>query len=85
MYKFSSSVNTLNITLPAITDFTRVHEIEFVINTGENPAITFTSAGGGDVRVQGDLVIGSIGGYELNAMWAGYWIVAGIKLYQFGK
>ena len=85
LYNFSGEVNTLAITLPAITDTTHTHEIEFIFNTGYSPAITFTDAGGGNVIVQGDLVINNIAAYELNALWAGQWIVAGIKLYQSGK
>lgn len=86
LYRFSSSVDTLNITLPAITDMTRTHEIEFLLFMGENPSVTFTVAGGYGVRVQKDLVLSSLGTYELNAMWTGaYWLVAGIKLDQSGK
>lgn len=83
LYRFSTSVSTLAITLPVIKDTTHTHEIEFLLFMGDNPSVTFTAAGGYGVRVQKDLVLSSLGTYELNAMWTGgYWLVAGIKLDQ---
>ena len=42
-YRFTADVGTLTVTLPTVTDTTKVASIVFYLTTGASPAVTFTS------------------------------------------
>lgn len=81
-YNFTSEVNTLAITLPAVTDVTHITNIVFMLTTGTTPAITFAASGTGvNVIAQDGFSIEASTTYEINALFNGtMWVVAAMKL-----
>lgn len=81
-HNFTSEVNTLAITLPAVTDVTHITNIVFMLTTGTTPAITFVaSATGVNVIAQDGFSIEASTTYEINAIFNGtMWVVAAMKL-----
>lgn len=81
-HNFTSEVNTLAITLPAVTDVTHITNIVFMLTTGTTPAITFAASGTGvNVIAQDGFSIEASTTYEINAIFNGtIWVVAAMKL-----
>lgn len=73
LYRFSGDVNTLNVTLPQMTDTQHVYVISFSFTTGTTPSISF----GSGVVFQDSFNIEANTYYELTALWNGsVWSVA---------
>lgn len=85
-YRIEVAVDTLAITLPAITDNTTVRTCVIALTTDTTPNVTFTAAApsGGtapDIYVADGFEIEASSTYEVNALWNGTnWYIAGIKL-----
>lgn len=81
-HNFTSEVNTLAITFPAVTDVTHITNIVFMLTTGTIPAITFAASGTGvNVIAQDGFSIEASTTYEINAIFNGtMWVVAAMKL-----
>lgn len=85
-YRFDNAVETLAITLPAMSDTTIVKTIVFYLTGGTSPNVTFTSTApsGGTapaVYTADDFSIESGSTYEINALFNGNaWIVANVKI-----
>lgn len=84
-YRFTDSVSTLAITLPAPTDTTHITSIVFAMTTGASPAVTFTATAIGGttppIYAQDGFAIEASTTYEVNAIFNGVaWIVAAIKI-----
>ena len=84
-YRFTDSVGTLAITLPAPSDTTHITSIVFAMTTGASPAVTFTaSAIGGTtppIYAQDGFAIEASTTYEVNAIFNGVaWIIAALKI-----
>lgn len=80
-YNFASEVNTLAVTLPAVTDSTHINNIVFMLTTGSTPAVTFAAPSGIDVIAQDGFSIEASTTYEINAIFNGIaWVIAAMKL-----
>ena len=85
-YRIDIAVETLAVTLPAMTDNTTVRTIVLFLTGGTTPAITISStapSGGSapDVYYQDGFEIESGKTYEINVLWNGSaWIVASVKI-----
>ena len=78
-YYNCASVGTLNITLPTPSG-NQVTTISFFIQSGANPAVTFTSQGN-SIYLSDGFLIEANSTYEVNALWNGtYWLIAMVKL-----
>ena len=86
-YRIDVPVETLAITLPAMTDATTVRTVVIFLTGGTTPAVTFSGTAatqGGtapDVYYQDGFEIKAGETYEVNCLWNGLaWIVAGVKI-----
>ena len=80
-YRIDVAVDTLAVTLPAITDLTTVRTVVIYLTTGTTPAVTITSADSKDVYYQDGFEIEAGNTYEINALFNGAaWIVAAVKI-----
>jgi hypothetical protein len=80
-YNFASEVNTLDVTLPSVTDATHINNIVFMLTTGSAPSVTFTAPTGINVITQDGFRIDASTTYEINAIFNGVaWVIASIKL-----
>lgn len=80
-YRLDVAVETLAITLPAMTDLTTVRTVVIYLTAGTTPAVTITSADSKDVYYQDGFEIESGNTYEINALFNGSaWIVAAVKI-----
>ena len=79
---FSSAVNTLAITLPAVADTGHISTIVFMLTTGTSPAITFTAGGTGiGIIKQDGFSFEASSTYEINALFNGAnWVILATKL-----
>lgn len=78
-YYTMTNVGTLAITLPTMTDATKVKTIVFYISTNSAPAVTFTSTH--TVLYSDGFQIDADSTYEINALWNGIaWVVAGVTI-----
>jgi hypothetical protein len=78
-YYTMTNVGTLDITLPTMTDATKVKTIVFYISTDSAPAVTFTSTH--TVLYSDGFQIDADSTYEINALWNGTaWVVAMVKI-----
>lgn len=86
MYRIDVAVETLAITLPAISDATTAKNVVLYLTGGTTPAITISSTApsGGvapSVYYQNGYEIESGKTYEINCLWNGAsWIVAAIEI-----
>ena len=85
-YRIDVAVETLAVTLPAMTDLTTVRTVIIYLTTGTTPAVTIssTAVSGGtapDVVYQDGFEIEAGNTYEINALFNGAaWIVAAVKI-----
>ena len=76
-YKFSSNVGTLTVTLPSVSDNTKVTTVVLSFTTGSSPNVTLTASGGATISYFADYAIEANTSYEINCLWNGQkWIVA---------
>lgn len=75
-YYVGSSVGTLAVTLPTVSDATHIASVVLNIATGSSPAVTFTAASGVTISYSKDFSIGASTEYEVNCLWQGTkWII----------
>lgn len=85
-YRIDVAVETLAVTLPAMTDLTTVRTVVIYLTAGTTPAVTISStapSGGSapDVLYQDGFEIEAGSTYEINALFNGAaWIVAAVKI-----
>jgi hypothetical protein len=80
-YRVDVAVNTLAVTLPAMTDLTTVRTVVIYLTAGTTPAITISAADSKDVCYQDGYEIKADNTYEINALFNGAaWIVAAVKI-----
>ena len=85
-YRVDVAVETLAVTLPAMTDLTTVRTVVVYLTGGTTPAVTISSTaptGGSapDVLYQDGYAIESGKTYEVNCLWNGAsWIVASVEI-----
>ena len=80
-YRIDVAVETLAVTLPAMTDATTVRTVVIYLTAGTTPAITISSADSKDVYYQDGFEIEAGNTYEINALFNGAaWIVAAVKI-----
>ena len=89
-YRIDTAVDTLAVTLPAITDSTKVNTVVLFLTAGTTPNITFaaTASGGStpSVYYQADFDIGALKTYEVNCLWNGaVWVVAAVEIILGGN
>lgn len=79
-YRADSAVNTLAVTLPAMTE-QKVKTVVLGLTTGTTPAITFASADDKVIRMADGFEFEAEKTYEVNALYNGaYWSIAGIVI-----
>ena len=85
-YRIDVPVETLAVTLPAMTDATTVRSVILYLTGGTTPAVTISSTApsGGSapaVHFSDGFAIESGNTYEVNCLWNGlYWIAASILI-----
>lgn len=80
-YRIDVTVETLAVTLPAMTDLTTVRTVVLYLTAGTTPAITIASADSKDVYYQDGFEIEAGETYEINSLFNGVaWIVAAVKI-----
>ena len=80
-YRLDATVETLTVTLPAITDLTTVRTVVIYLTAGTTPAVTIISADSKDVYFQDGFEIEAGKTYEVNCLWNGSaWIVASVEI-----
>ena len=80
-YRIDVAVETLAVTLPAMTDLTTVRTVVIYLTAGTTPAVTISSADSKDVYYQDGFEIGAGKTYEVNALFNGNtWIVASVEI-----
>lgn len=85
-YRIDVAVDTLAVTLPAMTDLTTVRTVVIYLTAGTTPAITIssTAVSGGtapDVYYQDGFELEAGKTYEVNALFNGSaWIIASVEI-----
>lgn len=80
-YRLDVAVETLTVTLPAITDLTTVRTVVIYLTGGTTPSITISTADSKDVYFQDGFEIKANSTYEINCLFNGVaWIVAAVKI-----
>lgn len=85
-YRIDVAVETLAITLPAMTDSTKIANVVLMLTGGTTPAVTIasTAPSGGtapDVYYQDGFAIEAGKTYEVNCLWNGAaWVVAAVEI-----
>ena len=80
-YRIDVAVDTLAVTLPAMTDLTTIRTVVIYLTAGTTPAVTITSADSKDVYYQDGFEIKAGSTYEINALFNGAaWIVAAVNI-----
>ena len=80
-YRVDVAVDTLAVTLPAMTDLTTVRTVVIYLTAGTTPAATISSADSKDVYYQDGFQIEAGNTYEINALFNGAaWIVAAVQI-----
>ena len=80
-YRIDVAVDTLAITLPAMTDLTTVRTVVICLTAGTTPAITISSSDSKDVYYQDGFEIEAGNTYEINALFNGSaWIIASVEI-----
>ena len=80
-YRIDVAVDTLGVTLPAMTDLTTVRTVVIYLTAGTTPAVTISAADSKNVYYQDGFEIEAGSTYEINALFNGAaWIVAAVKI-----
>ena len=85
-YRIDVPIETLAVTLPAMTDLTTVRTVVIYLTAGTTPAVTISSTaptGGSapDVYYQDGYAIEAGKTYEVNCLWNGAaWIIASVEI-----
>ena len=85
-YRIDVAVETLAVTLPAMTDLTTVRTVVIYLTGGTTPAVTISSTaptGGSapDVLYQDGFDIEAGKTYKINCLWNGLnWVVASVEI-----
>jgi len=80
-YRIDVAVDTLAVTLPAMTDLTTVRTVVIYLTAGTTPAVTISAADSKDVCYQDGFEIEAGNTYEINALFNGAaWVVAAVKI-----
>jgi hypothetical protein len=80
-YRIDVPIETLDVTLPAMTNLTTVRTVVIYLTAGTTPAVTITSADSKDVYYQDGYEIEAGKTYEINALFNGAaWIVAAVEI-----
>lgn len=80
-YRLDVAVETLTVTLPAITDLTTVRTVVIYLTGGTTPSIAISTADSKDVYFQDGFEIKANSTYEINCLFNGVaWIVAAVKI-----
>lgn len=80
-YYVGSSVGTLAVTLPTISDATHIASVVLNIATGSSPSVTFTAASGVTISYSKDFSIDASTEYEVNCLWQGTkWIIMAMEV-----
>lgn len=75
-YYVGSSVGTLAITLPTVSDSTHIASVVLNLAMGSSPAVTFTAASGVTISYSKGFALAASKEYEVNCLWQGTkWIV----------
>ncbi len=78
-YRFTADVGTLAVTLPTVTDTTKVASIVFYLTTGSSPNVTFTSSH--SVVYQDGFQLDASKTYEVNALFNGAaWVLMAAEI-----
>ena len=78
-YRFTADVGTLAVTLPTVTDTTKVASIVFYLTTGSSPNVTFTSTH--SVVYQDGFQLDASKTYEVNALFNGSaWVLMAAEI-----
>lgn len=76
-YDIAGTVNTLTVTLPAVTATTHMETIILHFTTGTTPNVTLTASEGKTISYFADYAIEASTEYEINIIWNGTkWVVA---------
>lgn len=79
-YRIDVGVDTLGVTLPAMSDLTTVRTVVIYLTAGTTPAVTIVSADNKNVYYQDGFEIESGSTYEVNALFNGSaWIIASVE------
>lgn len=80
-YRIDVAVETLAITLPAMTDLTTVRTVVIYLTAGTTPAVTITSADSKNVYYHDGFELEAGKTYEVNALYNGSaWIIASVEI-----
>ena len=79
-YYVGSSVGTLAVTLPNISDTTHAATVAMNIVTGSSPNVTFAAASGVTISYAKDFELEASKEYEVNCLWNGAkWLIAAVE------
>lgn len=80
-YRIDVAVDTLAVTLPAMTDLTTVRTVVIYLTGGTTPAVTITTADNKDVYYQDGYEIEAGKTYEVSCLYNGAaWVVASVEI-----
>ena len=80
-YRIDVAIDTLVVTLPAMTDLSTVRTVVIYLTAGTTPAVTIATADSKDVYYQDGFEIEAGSAYEINALFNGSaWIVGSIQI-----
>jgi hypothetical protein len=75
-YYVGSSVGTLAVTLPTVSDATHIASVVLNMAMGTSPSVTFTAASGVAISYSKDFALEASKEYEVNCLWQGTkWII----------
>lgn len=80
-YRIDVPIDTLAVTLPAMTDLTIAKTVVIYLTAGSTPAVTIAAADNKDVYYQDGFEVEAGNTYEINALFNGAaWIITGIMI-----
>ena len=80
IYYVGSSVGTLAVTLPTVSDATHIASVVFNIATDSSPAVTFTASSGVAISYSKDFALEASKEYEVNCLWQGTkWLITAVE------